>query len=63
VYRDFDAEHVRLQQERIAAFGEFRADVIAGEYPAPEHLVPVADDVVASFVAEVDARLDARLAP
>lgn len=63
VYRDFDAEYARLQRERIAAFGEFRADVTAGEYPAPEHLVPVADDVVAAFVAEVDARPDARSEP
>ena len=26
-YRDFRAEHQRLQQERIAAFGEYIADV------------------------------------
>lgn len=63
VYRDFDAEYARLQGERVAAFGEFRTDVTAGEYPAPEHLVPVADEVVTSFVAELDARLDPRSEP
>jgi 3-methyl-2-oxobutanoate hydroxymethyltransferase len=54
VYRDFDAEYERLQRERIAAFGEFRADVTSGAYPQPEHLVPVDDDVVASFVTQLD---------
>lgn len=33
-YRDFSAEHARLQAERIAAFGEFRADVAKGAFPA-----------------------------
>jgi 3-methyl-2-oxobutanoate hydroxymethyltransferase len=63
VYRDFDAEHERLQRERIAAFGEFRADVVSGTYPTPEHLVPVDDDVVDEFVAHLDARLDPRPEP
>ena len=54
VYRDFDAEYARLQRERVAAFSEFRADVDTGTYPAPEHLVPVDDDVVASFVDRLD---------
>jgi 3-methyl-2-oxobutanoate hydroxymethyltransferase len=48
-YRDFAAEYVRLQQERIAAFREFRADVDSGAYPAASHSVPVADDVLAEF--------------
>lgn len=55
VYRDFDAELERLQRERIAAFGEFRSDVESGGYPAPEHLVPVDDAVVAEFVERLDA--------
>jgi 3-methyl-2-oxobutanoate hydroxymethyltransferase len=55
VYRDFRAEYDRLQAERVAAFGEFKADVDAGVYPQPEHLVPVDDEVVAAFVDFLDA--------
>ena len=40
-YRDFAAEYARLQQERIAAFGEFVADVREGRYPGPEHGVAI----------------------
>jgi 3-methyl-2-oxobutanoate hydroxymethyltransferase len=39
VYRDFAAEYARLQDERIAAFREFRADVETGAFPEPRHLV------------------------
>ena len=39
VYRNFAAEHDRLQAERIAAFGEFRADVASGAFPEPRHVV------------------------
>lgn len=39
VYRDFAAEHARLQQERIAAFSEFRADVETGAFPEERHIV------------------------
>jgi len=38
-YRDFAAEHRRLQQERIAAFREYVADVQEGRFPAASHLV------------------------
>lgn len=38
-YRNFAAEHARLQTERIAAFAEFRADVAAGAFPEPRHVV------------------------
>ncbi len=38
-YRDFAAEYERLQQERIAAFGEFVRDVHEGAYPEPGHIV------------------------
>ena len=50
-YRDFASEYSRLQRERVAAFGEFRADVDAGAYPAPEHVVPINDAEFDSFVA------------
>jgi 3-methyl-2-oxobutanoate hydroxymethyltransferase len=39
VYRDFAAEHDRLQAERIAAFGEFRRDVADGAFPEARHVV------------------------
>jgi 3-methyl-2-oxobutanoate hydroxymethyltransferase len=48
-YRDFRAEFDRLQDERIAAFGEFAEDVGSGRYPQPEHNVIVADEVLADF--------------
>jgi 3-methyl-2-oxobutanoate hydroxymethyltransferase len=40
-YRNFAAEYARLQNERVAAFSEFIADVRAGRYPAPQHDVSV----------------------
>lgn len=42
-YRNFRSEYDRLQAERVAAFGEFVADVKAGHYPGAEHDVSVAD--------------------
>lgn len=54
VYRDFAAEYERLQRERVAAFGEFRADVESGAYPEPHHLVDADPDVVAAFRAALD---------
>ena len=49
VYRNFAAEFARLQEERVAAMGEFVADVRDGNYPAPQHLVDCAPEVVAEF--------------
>ncbi len=49
-YRNFAAEHRRLQQERAAAFREYVADVGEGRFPERAHLVemeaPVFDEVV-----------------
>jgi 3-methyl-2-oxobutanoate hydroxymethyltransferase len=42
-YRNFAAEYARLQQERIAAFKEYIADVNTGGYPEPQHNVAMAD--------------------
>ncbi len=44
-YRNFAAEYERLQAERIAAFREFVADVRTGDYPAPQHEVPMEEEV------------------
>ena len=49
-YRNFRSEYERLQKERVAAFKEFKADVASGAYPAPEHLVPIADQEFAAFM-------------
>lgn len=49
-YRNFRAEHDRLQRERVAAFREFIRDVDDGAYPGEEHLVRVADDEFAEFM-------------
>jgi 3-methyl-2-oxobutanoate hydroxymethyltransferase len=53
-YRNFAAEYDRLQQERVAAFSEFIADVQTGTYPAPQHNVPMADDEFTAFKAGLD---------
>jgi 3-methyl-2-oxobutanoate hydroxymethyltransferase len=50
-YRDFASEYARLQRERVAAFGEFRADVASGAYPAPDHIVPIDDAEFEGFLA------------
>ena len=39
VYRNFAAERARLQQERIAAFREYHADVQTGVFPEPGQIV------------------------
>ncbi len=50
VYRDFAAEHDRLQAERIAAFGEFAADVASGAYPEDRHIVHMDSAELQTFV-------------
>jgi 3-methyl-2-oxobutanoate hydroxymethyltransferase len=54
VYRNFAAEHARLQQERIAAFSEYAADVHSGAYPEGKHEVGVDAEVLAQFRAALD---------
>ena len=53
VYRNFRAEYDRLQEERIAAFQEFRADVEKGAYPEDKHLVPIGDAEFEAFVGKL----------
>ena len=53
-YRNFAAEYERLQEERVAAFGEFIADVRSGAYPAPEHIVPISDEEFEAFLAGME---------
>jgi 3-methyl-2-oxobutanoate hydroxymethyltransferase len=53
-YRNFAEEHRRLQQERIAAFKEYAADVKEGRFPERGNLVEMEgallDEVVRSIV-------------
>lgn len=42
-YRNFAAEHRRLQQERIAAFSEYIADVQDQRFPQPNNLIQMED--------------------
>jgi len=55
VYRNFAAEYARLQQERVAAFREYKADVDSGAYPAPAHTVAVDPAVLAQFTQALQA--------
>lgn len=55
VYRNFAAEYARLQQERIAAFREFRSDVETGAFPEERHLVRMAPDELAAFREKLSA--------
>jgi len=50
VYRNFAAEHDRLQAERIAAFTEFRADVASGAFPEPRHVITMDPDQHEAFL-------------
>ena len=52
-YRDFRAEYARLQQERVAAFTEFRRDVETGGYPEEAHCVPISEAEFAEFMKEL----------
>jgi 3-methyl-2-oxobutanoate hydroxymethyltransferase len=45
-YRNFLAEKQRLQQERIAAFKEYAADVSEGRFPERSHLIGMDEAVL-----------------
>src|SRR5882672_627862 len=55
-YRNFLAEHRRLQQERIAAFSEYIADVHEGRFPEPGHLVEMEVKLLDEVVRSIQAR-------
>ncbi len=52
-YRNFLEENRRLQKERIAAFGEYIADVKEGRFPERCHLVEIDDEVLREVVSSV----------
>lgn len=49
VYRNLAAEFDRIQQERIAAFSEYVADIASGAYPAKGHMVGIEADELRKF--------------
>ena len=54
VYRNFAAEFDRLQQERIAAFSEFVADVGSSAYPEERHIVRMDPGELGTFMEAID---------
>lgn len=54
-YRNFAAEYRRLQEERVAAFREYVADVQAGRFPERGHLVEMEAAVLEEVVRSVGA--------
>ena len=54
-YRDFQATYERLHAERVAAYGEYRADVDAGVYPAAEHKLEIDEAELARFIEALDS--------
>jgi 3-methyl-2-oxobutanoate hydroxymethyltransferase len=61
-YRNFAAEHRRLQAERLAAFREYIADVNEGRFPERGHLVemetPLLDKVVRTLESTATSKAD-----
>lgn len=55
LYRHFAPALERLQQERVAAFREFKADVDSGGYPAEVHTISLDDDAFTAFVEAVES--------
>jgi 3-methyl-2-oxobutanoate hydroxymethyltransferase len=53
VYRNFAAEHDRLQRERVAAYAEFIADVASGALPQDRHVVKMDAAELAVFLKEL----------
>ncbi|MXY11036.1 MAG: 3-methyl-2-oxobutanoate hydroxymethyltransferase [Acidimicrobiaceae bacterium] len=54
-YRDFRAEYERLHAERVAAYSEYRDDVVSGAYPAERHKLQVDETELARFIAALNA--------
>ena len=52
-YRDFRAEHERLQNERFAAFVEYVTDVETGRFPESSNLIEMEDEVMQAFIGSL----------
>ena len=53
VYRDFKTEYHRLHRESVAAFKEFRSDVLTGAYPAPGNDVSIDKRELTAFLKAI----------
>jgi 3-methyl-2-oxobutanoate hydroxymethyltransferase len=53
-YRNFAAERDRLQQERIAAYQEYIADVSKLRFPDAEHSVSIDENEFENFLNSID---------
>jgi 3-methyl-2-oxobutanoate hydroxymethyltransferase len=53
-YRNFRKEYQRLQDERVAAFQEYAADVKQGRFPESKHLVAMNEAVLQEFVNAIE---------
>ncbi len=53
-YRNFLKEYQRLQQERVAAFREFAADVTRGQFPEEQNLLSMDDAAFRAAVAAIE---------
>lgn len=51
-YRNFAEEYKRLQQERVAAFGEYIADVKEGRFPEKAHLIEMDAEALKEVMQE-----------
>jgi 3-methyl-2-oxobutanoate hydroxymethyltransferase len=54
-YRNFLEENRRLQQERIAAFREYIADVSEGRFPERSHLVEMDEKLLEEVVRSIES--------
>ena len=57
-YRDLAAMRDDMQRERVAAYGEYIADIGSGAFPERGHLVDLEEDVLAEIVVKLDACAD-----
>jgi 3-methyl-2-oxobutanoate hydroxymethyltransferase len=55
-YRNFLKEYQRLQNERIAAFKEYAADVTSGRFPARSNLVNIDDELLREVIQDIEQR-------
>jgi 3-methyl-2-oxobutanoate hydroxymethyltransferase len=56
-YRNFLKEYQRLQEERIAAFREYAADVTSGRFPQANHLIEMDESAFKEAVAHIERQL------
>ena len=54
-YRNFLAEYKRLQTERVAAFKEYAAEVISGQFPAEQNLVSLSEPALEKAIAAIES--------